>query len=326
MVGEGEEGIEVREGVCWDGVIVGGGTADGDEVHMEGGEELDESAGDGAEAEEEGGFTEEEVRVGAGGGGGPVAGGELVEGGEGELASEGEHHGQEVLGAGFGDQGRVEVAAGGDKPIQTASLEITDAGVLDLADNDLIIHATAETRSDVLGQVCAWIKSGRAGGTWSGKGIVSSVGQTGHFPGLAAVVNEKLYGGPIVPSLGGEALTTNDIIVTYTYDVDMNLDGVVNADDYFLIDSNFIPQAKGYQNGDFNYDGVVNADDYFLIDSVFLGQTGPLAGGESAAATTHAAPEPADSAAVEDVVIVQPAKKQEADSLLAELFSTEPVP
>jgi len=70
---------------------------------------------------------------------------------------------------------------------------------------------------------------------------------------------------------------------------------------------------------------VVNADDYFLIDSSFIGQSGPLAGDESATATTHAAPEPADSAAMGDVVIVQPAKKQEADSLLAELFSTKPV-
>jgi len=68
-----------------------------------------------------------------------------------------------------------------------------------------------------------------------------------------------------------------EVVVKYTWDGDANLDGVVNAADYFMIDSNFIPQAKGYQNGDFNYDGVINADDYFLIDSAFLGQTGQLA-------------------------------------------------
>ena len=176
----------------------------------------------------------------------------------------------------IGDQGRVVVAAGGDKLIETDSLEITDAGVLDLADNDLIIHATAETRGDVLEQVSAWIKLGRAGGTWSGKGIVSSVGGTGHFTGLAGVVNEKPYGGPILPSLGGEALSINDIIVKYTYDGDMNVDGVVNADDYFLIDAGFIGGGRRYQDGDLNYDGVINADDYFLIDGAFLGQSGPL--------------------------------------------------
>ena len=221
--------------------------------------------------------------------------------------------------------GCVKLAAGKSQVLLVGSLQIDGDGVVDLGDNDLVVRATAETRGDVLGQVCAWIKSGRAGGTWSGKGIVSSVGRTGRYTGLAAVVNEKLYGGPILPSLGGEALTTNDIIVKYTYDGDMNLDGVVNADDYFLIDTGFIGGGRRYQDGDLNYDGVINADDYFLIDSAFLGQTGPLAGGESAAATTHAAPEPADAAAVEDAVIVQPARKQEADSLLAGLFSAEPV-
>ena len=123
---------------------------------MEGGEELDESAGDGAEAEEEGGVTEEEVRGGAGGGGGPGAGGELVEGGEGELASEGEHHGQEVLGAGFRvdggaggeddaavfevgeDIGAVEafVASGGEvKPLDAR--EVEDGGGVELAEGDV---------------------------------------------------------------------------------------------------------------------------------------------------------------------------------------------
>jgi len=36
-------------------------------------------------------------------------------------------------------------------------------------------------------------------------------------------------------------------------------------------------KSIGYQNGDFNYDDIINADDYFLIDSAFIGQSGPLA-------------------------------------------------
>jgi hypothetical protein len=68
------------------------------------------------------------------------------------------------------------------------------------------------------------------------------------------------------------------------------VDGVVNADDYFQIDSGYITQAKGYQNGDFNYDGVINADDYFLIDSAFIGQRGALSNGMQRSA---AVPEPA---------------------------------
>jgi len=62
------------------------------------------------------------------------------------------------------------------------------------------------------------------------------------------------------------------VLVRHTWNGDANLDGVVNADDYFLADSGYITQKKGWHNGDFNYDGVMNANDYFLIDSAFIGQ------------------------------------------------------
>jgi hypothetical protein len=66
--------------------------------------------------------------------------------------------------------------------------------------------------------------------------------------------------------------------VKYTYNGDANLDGRVNADDYFRIDSGFLAQLDDptWRDGDFNYDGTINADDYFLIDSAFLGQGGAL--------------------------------------------------
>jgi len=200
------------------------------------------------------------------------------------------------------DQARVEVAAGVHAVVRIEDLFIGGDGVLDVNDNELII---GNSSVEVIGGL---IKTGRADGAWTGVGITSSEAKNRPFAGLAAVADGQ-----------------GDVVVKFTWNGDANLDGVVNADDYFLIDSGFITQKPGWYNGDFNYDGVVNADDYFLIDSAFLGQSGPLAGGESAAATTHAAPEPADAAAVEDAVIVQPARKQEADSLLAGLFSAEPV-
>jgi len=43
------------------------------------------------------------------------------------------------------------------------------------------------------------------------------------------------------------------------------------------------------QNGDFNYDDVINADDYFLIDSSYIGQRGPL---HTGAVQPSAVPEP----------------------------------
>ena len=89
--------------------------------------------------------------------------------------------------------------------------------------------------------------------------------------------------------LGIYVSSFSEAAVTYTWNGDSNIDRIVNADDYFLIDSNFIarPEHPRWGQGDFNYDGLINADDYFLIDAAFIAQTGPL--GVSGIA---AAPEP----------------------------------
>jgi hypothetical protein len=60
---------------------------------------------------------------------------------------------------------------------------------------------------------------------------------------------------------------------------DANLDGIVNADDYALLDRGYnryltgrIPANRaGWTDGDFNYDGLIDQNDYLLIDST-LGQ------------------------------------------------------
>ncbi|HZZ42480.1 MAG TPA: dockerin type I domain-containing protein [Tepidisphaeraceae bacterium] len=50
---------------------------------------------------------------------------------------------------------------------------------------------------------------------------------------------------------------------------DANGDGVVNADDYALIDRGFAGQRVGWSNGDFNSDGLVDANDYLIIDTAY---------------------------------------------------------
>lgn len=114
-------------------------------------------------------------------------------------------------------------------------------------------------KSATLGMVTGLIKSGRAGGAWDGPGVTSSAAKSNAFTGLGAVVNGQGY-----------------VVVKCTWNGDANIDGVVDADDYFLADSGYITQAGGWHNGDFNYDGRMDADDYFLIDSAFIGQGGAL--------------------------------------------------
>src|SRR5205814_8478494 len=68
---------------------------------------------------------------------------------------------------------------------------------------------------------------------------------------------------------GGVPVARGDQLVMYTWGGDANLDGTLNGDDYFQIDSQFNQDGLvfGYFNGDFNYDGSINGDDYFIIDS-----------------------------------------------------------
>jgi autotransporter-associated beta strand protein len=68
------------------------------------------------------------------------------------------------------------------------------------------------------------------------------------------------------------------LTVMFTYYGDLNLDGVVNADDYALLDRGFTGHLGGWSNGDVNYDGAVDAADYLLVDRV-VGQAQGLSPG-----------------------------------------------
>ncbi len=82
-------------------------------------------------------------------------------------------------------------------------------------------------------------------------------------------LNDNGSGGAFTTSFDGQTVSNTDILVKYTYEGDANLDGIVNGDDYDLIDNGFNNDLTGWRNGDFNYDGVVNGDDYTLINNGF---------------------------------------------------------
>jgi hypothetical protein len=67
------------------------------------------------------------------------------------------------------------------------------------------------------------------------------------------------------------------VIVKYTWAGDLNVDGLVDAADYGVID-NFIqfPGAWGYFNGDLNFDGLIDAADYGILDNSIQLQGLPL--------------------------------------------------
>jgi len=195
-------------------------------------------------------------------------------------------------------------------------LALDDGGTLDLGRSVLILsHGDGDHGQGKTTVITALVRSALQRG-WQGPGLTSSLARSGGT-GLRAIAvfnNNDGAGQPIFHEFAGQVVDQNCILAECTYNGDANLDGVVNADDYFQIDSGFISQQSGWYNGDFNYDGVINADDYFLIDSAFIGQSGPLA---------VSGPVPA---VPENVLVVTKPQKQEAhDGVTSELFSTEPV-
>ncbi|MCY2952434.1 MAG: hypothetical protein NTU53_10705 [Planctomycetota bacterium] len=183
----------------------------------------------------------------------------------------------------FANSGKVIAGAGS---VLHVSGELSNTGSIDVGGN-LIAEAGGKPATDVLGQIVEQIKLGRGGVA----GIMSSpaMSDTREMTGLGAIVNDKGDGQAVLyEKFAGEVVGIGSILVKYTWNGDANLDGVVNADDYFLADSGYVTQKGGWHNGDFNYDGVVNADDYFMIDSAFIGQTGVLAGMGRVAAVPEA--------------------------------------
>ena len=88
----------------------------------------------------------------------------------------------------------------------------------------------------------------------------------------------------------------------FTYGGDANMDGTLNGDDYFRIDSHVAQSGSvfGYAHRDFTYNGTIDGDDYFIIDSnIATAQAGApfrTSGGAPGLAGVTAVPEPASVA------------------------------
>jgi hypothetical protein len=132
-------------------------------------------------------------------------------------------------------------------------------GTLDLSNNDLIVYGGS------LSTITDQLRSGFNKGDWNGTGIASSAAHDdSNFLTALGVIQQSES-----ETFDGQAVSTGDVLVKYTYYGDANLDGTVNGADYQQIDMGFGLQLTGWSNGDFNYDGVVDGSDYSLLDNTF---------------------------------------------------------
>ena len=199
------------------------------------------------------------------------------------------------------DSARVNVRTNVPGILRLKGLSISGHGTLDLGGNDLIVGAPSDAPAAALAEIRNLIANARnsESALWTGSGVTSSAAAADPSMGLGVML------------LDANAAA---ILVRHTWNGDANLDGMVNADDYFLIDAGFISQKAAYHDGDFNYDGAVNADDYFLIDSAFLAQSSSLAAGR-----------PSPAVADDVIAIARSTKQAPYSGATAELFSTTPV-
>jgi T5SS/PEP-CTERM-associated repeat protein len=163
--------------------------------------------------------------------------------------------------------GLVHVAANGAEAGVSAisSLSVGAGGLLDLADNDLLVdYDGPSVESYVRGLVIA----GRA----TGQGIVTL--ETGLDDTVLAVADNADFGRSMWLD---QSIDTSTIIGKYTFFGDANLDGKVTGDDYVAVDSN-LGTGNSWLEGDFNMDGRTSGDDYVAIDSnLGKGTADPLA-------------------------------------------------
>jgi len=196
--------------------------------------------------------------------------------------------------------GTLGLAPGGTASLATQALTLAPGATLDLADGNLVVdYPSGASPFDA---VAAWVASGCSGGAWDGPGIASGAAAA-HAQDLTALgvidnsdPDVKIGG---LSHLDGVPVDPTSVLVKYTWWGDANLDGVVDSNDYDMIDNAWLlwtQEGKAPEGGfrwavgDFNYDGVIDSNDYDRIDSAWLLQGGALGGGEPVAATTPSAP------------------------------------
>ncbi len=166
------------------------------------------------------------------------------------------------------------IAAGGARVVKVDNLTVATSAQLDITNNNLIVDYSG---ASPLAAVRAAIISGFNGGTWNGKGIITSTSGSGRAIGYAEASSIGAAGG----TFAGQSITGDAVVARYTLKGDNDLNRTVNFDDLLSL-------AQGYgapgswRQGDSNYDGIVNFDDLLALaqnygGSITLVQSGTLA-------------------------------------------------
>jgi autotransporter-associated beta strand protein len=141
------------------------------------------------------------------------------------------------------------------KAVTVTTLATNTSGQFDLTNNSMVL------RSMAVADVAALIKSGYAGGAWTGPGLTSSTAAAGTNTGLGFADNSVLN----LSDFKGVSVGPTDVLVKYTYYGDADLDGDVDGNDVGAWAVNFTgsggSSTKTWIQGDWDYDGDVDGND-----------------------------------------------------------------
>jgi T5SS/PEP-CTERM-associated repeat protein len=154
--------------------------------------------------------------------------------------------------------GRTTLSVGGGSS-QLNALIISGNGALDLTNNHLFINFGAS--ADPFPTIVGYVATGYAGGAWNGPGIDSSSASANTHYALGCVDGASGIVSGLAPG---------QIEIAYALYGDINLDGVVNGNDFAILASHFGHIVTGgWEQGDLNYGGTVNGNDFALLAGNF---------------------------------------------------------
>ena len=188
-----------------------------------------------------------------------------------------------IEGPGIVAAGSTMIAAGAElhllgeagPTLVVEKLTIIDEGLLNLGRGALVVRA--EDPLEALGRINGWILASRNGGDepWQGWGLSSDWVVANPHLTLAAILNARADGSAIHDLFAGQTVGAGDILVRSAWLGDLDLDGIIDTRDFEVLRGGLLGGGllSGYGYGDLNYDGSINADDWFLMDRSYLAWT-----------------------------------------------------
>jgi subtilase family serine protease len=194
---------------------------------------------------------------------------------------------QTVWGLDLAAGGALTFAPGAPKTLVTKTLTIAETGGaptarLDIGSGAIIVDYDDEAASP-LEDVKSWIAAGYNGMTWTGNGLASSAAAANPIIyGVGYAQNDMLFA-PYNPynSFAGQPVDSSCVLVKYTYNGDLNLDGCVDDNDVSILGLYYDGGATSthyWNQGDlFGYDGRIDDNDVSIQGLTYgLGVGNPL--------------------------------------------------